>query len=102
MDDFHKPEFSTIEPFPIVIQNSSSNWAGTFPGGPVVKNPPYDAGAMGSIHGRGTKILHSVEQLSPSITTTEPAHHNLSSWASAKDPTYRNWDQMQIIHKKVK
>ena len=76
MDDFHKPKLSTIELFPIVIQNSSSNWAGTFPGGPVVKNPPCDAGNMSSIPGRGTKILYAVEQLSPSTTTTELAYHN--------------------------
>ena len=69
MDNFHKPKLSTIEPFPIVIQNSSSNLAGTFPGGPAVKNPPCNAGNMGSIPGRGTKIPHAVEQ-------TKPKHHN--------------------------
>ena len=37
----------------------------TFPGGPVVKNPPSSAGYMGSIAGQGTKIPHAAEQLSP-------------------------------------
>ena len=42
-----------------------------FPGGPVVKNPPYNAGDKGSILGRGTKIPHASGQLSPRATTTE-------------------------------
>ena len=37
-----------------------------FPGGPVVKNPPSNAGDAGSIPGQGTKIPHAKEQLSPS------------------------------------
>ena len=36
-----------------------------FPGGPVVKNPPYNAGDKGSIPGWGTKIPHAAGQLSP-------------------------------------
>ena len=43
-----------------------------FPGGPVVKNPPSNAGDTGSIPGQGTKIPHVVGQLSPCATTTEP------------------------------
>ena len=30
-----------------------------FPGGPVVKNPPSNAGDMGSIPGQGNKIPHA-------------------------------------------
>ena len=47
-----------------------------FPGSPVVKNPPYNAGDAGSIPGQGTKIPHAVEQLSLHATTTEPMCHN--------------------------
>ena len=36
-----------------------------FPGGPVLKNPPCNAGDTGSIPGQGTKIPHVVEQLKP-------------------------------------
>ena len=36
-----------------------------FPGGPLVKNPPYNAGDVGLIPGQGTEILHAVGQLSP-------------------------------------
>ena len=44
-----------------------------FPGGPVVKNPPCNAGDVGSIPGQGTKILHAVElKLSPCTTKKEP------------------------------
>ena len=48
-----------------------------FPGGPVVKNPSSNAGDMGSIPGRGTKIPHAAVQLSPHAATREkPASHN--------------------------
>ena len=47
-----------------------------FPGGPVVKNLPCNAGDASSIPGRGTKIPHAVEQLSPRATTTEAERHN--------------------------
>ena len=43
-----------------------------FPGGPVVKNLPYNAGDTGSIPGQGTKIPHAVGQLNPCATTTKP------------------------------
>ena len=47
-----------------------------FPGGPVVKSPPSNAGDTGQV----TKILHAMEQLSPHTTTTEPV-----------EPTSHNW-----------
>ena len=37
---------------------------GNFPGGPVVKNLPCNAGDVGSIPGQGTKIPHAAGQLS--------------------------------------
>ena len=39
-----------------------------FPGGPVVKNPPSNAGDVGLIPGWGTKIPHATGQLSPHTT----------------------------------
>ena len=50
-----------------------------FPGGPVVKNLPYNAGDVGSVPGQGTKIPHATGQLSPRTTTT-------SSRASTREP----------------
>ena len=44
-----------------------------FPGGPVVKNTPCNAGDVGLIPGWGTKTLHAVEQLVLCATTTAPA-----------------------------
>ena len=44
-----------------------------FPAGPVVKNPPSNAGYVGSIPGWGTKIPHAEGQLSLHATTREPA-----------------------------
>ena len=50
-----------------------------FPGGPVVKNPPSNAGYMGSVCQR-TKILHAAGQLSTCAATSEkPAR--CSYWA---------------------
>ena len=42
---------------------------GDFPGGPVVKNPPFNAKDMGLIPGPGIKVLHAVRQLSLSVVT---------------------------------
>ena len=44
-----------------------------FPGGPVVKNLPSNAGDAGSIPGQGTKIPHAAGQQSPCAATTELA-----------------------------
>ena len=43
-----------------------------FPGGPVVKNLPFNARDVELIPGPGTKIPHAVEQLSSKAPTTEP------------------------------
>ena len=40
---------------------TSGGW-GDSSGGPVVKNPPCNAGDAGSILSRGTKIPHATEQ----------------------------------------
>ena len=42
-----------------------------FPGSPVVKNSPPDAGDTGSNPGQGTKISHALEQLSLHAATRE-------------------------------
>ena len=42
--------------------NKTNTW--DFPGGLVIKNPPFDAGDVGLIPWEGTKILHAAEQLS--------------------------------------
>ena len=49
---------------------------GDFPGGPVVKNLPCNAGGAGSISGQGTKISHAAGQLNPRATTTASRHHH--------------------------
>ena len=47
---------------------------GEFPGGPVVKTPPSNAGSEGCIPGWGTKIPHATELLSLCATSTGPIH----------------------------
>ena len=47
-----------------------------FPGGPVVKNLPSNAGDMGSMPGWGTKIPHAMERLSLYAITREPVCPN--------------------------
>ena len=44
---------------------------GVFPGGPVVKNLPSNAGDKGLIPGWETKVPHASGQLSPHATTRE-------------------------------
>ena len=58
------------------------NWPHTkaksreFPGGPVVINPPVNAGDMGWTPGVGTKIPHAARQLRSRATTRESVHCN--------------------------
>ena len=47
-------------------------WRHHFPGGPVVKNLPFNAGAVGLIPGRGTKSSDAAEQLSSNYWTCAP------------------------------
>ena len=56
-------------------QERKSQWVGC-PGGPVVKNPPSNAGYMGSVPGQGTKLSHATGQLSPCTTTRESERSN--------------------------
>ena len=44
---------------------------GDFLGGPEIKNPPCNAADAGSIPGWGSKIPHTMEQLSPCTATRE-------------------------------
>ena len=53
----------------INLNQKPRSWG--FPGGPVVKNPPANAGDTGS--SPGPRIPHAAEQLSLCATTTEPA-----------------------------
>ena len=55
------------------LQKKLTQHCRDFPGGPVVKNPPSNAGDAGLIPGRGTRITHAAGQLSPRATTTELA-----------------------------
>ena len=60
-----------------VIPSSAKRWnGGDFLGGPVVKNPPSNAGDAGSILGWVTNKPHAAGQLSPHAATTEPVCHN--------------------------
>ena len=47
-----------------------------FPGGPVVKNQPSNAGDMGSIPGWGTQILQAAKNILPSTTKTQHSQIN--------------------------
>ena len=59
---------------------------------PVVKNPPCNAGNVGSITGRETKIPHAAGQLGPHTTTeTTP---------QLEKPTCHSEDSTQTKNKK--
>ena len=47
-----------------------------FPGGPMVTNPPFNEGDVGSIPSQGTKIPHPAGQLNLCAVTTEPTSCN--------------------------
>lgn len=47
-----------------------------FPGGPMVKNPPYNARDAGLVPDWRTKIPHPAGQLSPQATTGEESVHS--------------------------
>ena len=58
-----------------------------FPGGQGLKNPPSNAGDMGSILDQGTKIPYAAGQLSPLATTREkPMCSNEESIRAMKIP----------------
>ena len=50
-----------------------------FPGGPLLRNPPCNAGDMGLIPGGETKIPLATQQLSPCTTTRESVRCNKRS-----------------------
>ena len=62
-----------------------------FPGGPVVKNLPANAGDMGSIPALGRfhmppgQLVHTPQLLS--LHTLEPMLHNMRSLLNEKAPT---------------
>ena len=56
------------------IQITNAGKDGNFPGSPVVKNPPSNAGDAGLILGQGSKIPHVAGQ--PSLRALEPARHD--------------------------
>ena len=62
----------------------NSNW--DFPGGPVVKNPPSNAGDVGSISGRATKpVHHNYWALKPQLESLHAA-----TTCRNKDPVCHN------------
>ena len=63
---------------PAVIKRERKK-EGDIPGGPVIKNPPFSAGDLGSIPDRGTKTPYTSGQLSPSATTKEVHTSQLES-----------------------
>ena len=54
------------------VVSKSERW--DLPGGPVVKNLPFNAGGAGSAPGREAETPHAVGQLSPQPTVRDPAH----------------------------
>ena len=72
------------------IRDELESMAWDFPGGPVVKNSPCNAGDVGLIPGWGTKIPHMGEQLSlhPNYWACAPQVESLC--ATVKDPTCCN------------
>ena len=65
---------------------------------PVVKNPPCDAGALGSIPCCRTKIPHAAGQLSPHAKAREkPAHSAMKNPSAAT----KTWCSQKEIEKNM-
>ena len=78
-------------PITIFFKLNLKNQHRNFPGGPVVKNPPCNAGDTGRIPSWGTKILHAIQQVKAHCNTAPgpvPQLENLC--AAVKDPTCHN------------
>ena len=71
--------------------------SGDFPGGPVVNNLPPNARDAGSVPSEGTKIPHTLEQLSLYPTTTE-VHMLWSPKATTRGFTCHSW-RSHMTHK---
>ena len=76
------------EPIQTTLSKTVLLW--DFPGGPVVKNPPSNAGDAGSIPGRGAKVPQAAGQLSLCAATTEPLCCKLQS-PHALEPARHNY-----------
>ena len=63
------------EDFPNAVSTQEMT-PGDFPGGPIVKNLPFNAGDVGWVPGQGTKILYAIEQQIPHATTEVHAQNN--------------------------
>ena len=63
----------------------------------MVKNPPCNAGSMGSIPGQGTKILHGSEQLSLCATTRESMCYNQISHVTKNQCSQINFVVVQSL-----
>lgn len=50
-----------------------------FPGGPVIENPPSNAGNRSLIPGRGTEAPSAAGQLNQQVTARELVCHNLAA-----------------------
>ena len=86
------PVVSSIPLFQLRDSPRKAQFIWNFPGGPVVRNPPSNAGDAGSILGWETKIPRTSGQLSLSLKKPESLpHHN--SWAWALEPTSHNLRQ---------
>ena len=75
-----------------------------FPDGPVVKNLPPNAGDIGSIPGRGTKIPHATWQLRPlaenreTRPTEKPALCNRDPGATVKTQRSQKKSETSSMH----
>ena len=63
----------------------------------MAKNLPCNAGDVGSITGRGTKIPHVTEQLNPCAATTEP--QLWSTCAATRESVHHN-ERTQMMQRR--
>ena len=74
-----------------------------FPGGPVVENPPANAGDTGGFNPWSGKIPHATEQLNSRTSAPEPMSHNCGSLCAPEPVSHkkrRHCSEKTVNHNK--
>ena len=84
---------TVVQPSTVAVDRVKSGKVQDFPGGPVVKTSPSNAGDAGSIPGRGAKILHA----------RWPKNQNIKKYCNKFNKDFKKkWSTSKNLQKKKK
>ena len=75
----------------------SITYSGDFPGGPVVENPPSNAGDVGLTPGPGAQTTQPAEQQSLWTTTTKPIHAGAATPQTEGRPPATQQKKLRVL-----